>query len=92
MRSGTSTSCLCFHNPEPSFGGPNVGAPPVVATLGIDNIGAIVETTEVRRSLSSMLLRLAGLAADARTNLQSEAARAEADAVVTRFRDSACYV
>jgi hypothetical protein len=31
-----------FHNPEPAFGGPGVGAPPVVASLGIDNIRAAV--------------------------------------------------
>ena len=54
-----------FHNPEPFFGGPNVGAPPVVVTLGIDNIGAIVESTEVPEP-SSMLLMLAGLGAGAR--------------------------
>ena len=54
-----------FHNPDPFFGGPNVGAPPVVATLGIDNIGAIVETTEVPEP-STMLLLLAGLGAGAR--------------------------
>lgn len=27
-----------FHNPVPAFGGPMMGAPPVVAVLGIDNL------------------------------------------------------
>jgi hypothetical protein len=54
-----------FHNPNPFFGGPSVGAPPVVATLGIDNIGVIVETTEVPEP-ASMLLMLVGLGAGAR--------------------------
>ena len=54
-----------FHNPEPAFGGPSVGAPAVVATLGIDNIGAIVEATPIPEP-SSMLLMLAGLGAGAR--------------------------
>ena len=34
-----------FHNPEPAFGGPGVGAPPVVALLGIDNIRAVPESS-----------------------------------------------
>lgn len=54
-----------FHNPDPFFGGPNVGAPPVVVTLGIDNIGVVVETTAVPEP-SSMLLMLAGVGAGAR--------------------------
>ena len=54
-----------FHNPEPFFGGPNVGAPAVVATLGIDNIGVVADTTAVPEP-SSMLLMLAGLGAGAR--------------------------
>jgi PEP-CTERM motif len=54
-----------FHNPDPFFGGPSVGAPPVVVTLGIDNIGAVVETTAVPEP-ASMLLMLAGLGAGAR--------------------------
>jgi hypothetical protein len=51
-----------FHNPDPFFGGPNVGAPAVAATLGIDNIGAVTAVPEP----SSMLLMLAGLGAGAR--------------------------
>jgi hypothetical protein len=31
-----------FHNPDPTFPGPMVGIPPVVATLGVDNIEAAV--------------------------------------------------
>ena len=54
-----------FHNPQPFFGGPNVGAAPVVATLGIDNIGVVADTTAVPEP-SSMLLMLAGLGAGAR--------------------------
>ena len=53
-----------FHNPDPFFGGPNVGAPPVAVTLGIDNIG-VVDATAVPEP-SSMLLMLAGLGAGAR--------------------------
>jgi hypothetical protein len=49
-----------FHNPNPFFGGPNVGAPPVVVTLGIDNIATAVPEP------SSILLMLAGLGAGAR--------------------------
>ena len=29
-----------FHNPDPTFPGPGVGIPPVVVTLGVDNITA----------------------------------------------------
>jgi hypothetical protein len=54
-----------FHNPDPFFGGPNVGAPPVVATLGIDNIGVVAETTPIPEP-STILLMLAGLGAGAR--------------------------
>lgn len=32
-----------FHNPAPAFPGPGVGIPPVVATLGVDNIRAVPE-------------------------------------------------
>jgi hypothetical protein len=34
-----------FHNPDPAFGGPGVGAPPVVASLGIDNIRGVPESS-----------------------------------------------
>lgn len=43
-----------FHNPDPVFGGPGMGAPPVVATLGIDNITAVPEP-------SAAWLAIAGL-------------------------------
>jgi hypothetical protein len=29
-----------FHNPDPTFPGPNIGIPPVSAELGVDNITA----------------------------------------------------
>ena len=60
-----------FHNPDPFFGGPSVGAPPVVATLGIDNIGAVAETTAVPEP-ASMLLMLAGLGAGARKRFRGK--------------------
>jgi len=34
-----------FHNPAPVFGGPTMGAPPVTAVLGIDNIAAVPEAS-----------------------------------------------
>ena len=54
-----------FHNPQPSFGGPGIGAPAVVATLGIDNVDAITNITAIPEP-SSVLLMLAGLGAGAR--------------------------
>jgi hypothetical protein len=33
-----------FHNPAPAFGGPGMGAPPVTAFLGIDNITPVGAT------------------------------------------------
>ena len=36
-----------FHNPDPAFGGPFVGPPAVVATLGVDNIQAVPEASTV---------------------------------------------
>ena len=46
-----------FHNPDPAFGGPGVGAPPVVASLGIDNIRAVPEAS------ATLLLLLLGVGA-----------------------------
>ena len=60
-----------FHNPNPSFGGPGNGAPAVVATLGIDNIGAVTDTTPIPEP-SSMLLMLAGLGAGARKMIRAK--------------------
>jgi hypothetical protein len=60
-----------FHNPTPFFGGPTVGAPPVAATLGVDNIGVVADTTAVPEP-SSMLLLLAGLGAGARKMLRAK--------------------
>jgi len=31
-----------FHNPDPTFPGPGAGIPPVTATLGVDNMTALV--------------------------------------------------
>ena len=73
-----------FHNPQPFFGGPNVGAAPVVATLGIDNIGVVADTTAVPEP-SSMLLMLAGLGAGARKMFRAKAPGAEADAIETLY-------
>jgi hypothetical protein len=50
----TASELRIFHNPDPFFGGPGLGAPPVVATLGIDNITAIPEP-------SAMWLAMGGL-------------------------------
>jgi PEP-CTERM motif len=44
-----------FHNPAPAFGGPGIGAPPVTAVLGIDNIAAVPEP-------ATLLLLATGLA------------------------------
>ena len=66
-----------FHNPDPAFGGPQVGAPPVVVTLGVDNIGVILETTPIPEP-SSMLLMLAGLGAGARKMFRGKRLPAQA--------------
>ena len=63
----------------------------MVATLGIENIGAKVKTTQVPELLEHAA-NAGGAWRRCAENLQSEAARAEADAVVTRFRASACDV
>ena len=60
-----------FHNPNPSFGGPGVGAPAVVATLGIDNIGVVANTTPIPEP-ASVLLMLAGLGAGARKMIRGK--------------------
>ncbi len=49
-----------FHNPDPAFPGPGLGIPPVVVTLGVDNITAI--TAQVPEP-ASILLLTGGLAA-----------------------------
>jgi hypothetical protein len=36
-----------FHNPIPAFGGPSMGAPPVTAVLGIDNVAPVPEPLTV---------------------------------------------
>lgn len=36
-----------FHNPDPTFPGPNLGIPTVIATLGVDNITAVGDVTAV---------------------------------------------
>jgi hypothetical protein len=48
-----------FHNPAPVFGGPGMGAPPVIAFLGVDNIAPV--TTTVPEPLTLVLLGI-GLA------------------------------
>jgi hypothetical protein len=45
-----------FHNPEDTFPGPELGIPPVAATLGVDDVAAIPEPT-------TALLLTGGLAA-----------------------------
>jgi len=60
-----------FHNLIPAFGGPGIGAPAVVATLGIDNIGAVANTTPIPEP-ASMLLMLAGLGAGARKMIRGK--------------------
>ena len=48
-----------FHSVAPAFGGPSVGAEPVVATVGIDNIQVVPEP-------STLVLLLSGLGIAAR--------------------------
>jgi hypothetical protein len=50
-----------FHNPAPAFGGPGVGAPPVTAVLGVDNIQAVPEPSTLAL-LGAGLLAAAGAA------------------------------
>jgi len=51
-----------FHNPAPVFGGPTIGAPPVTAVLGIDNVAAVPEPSTLLLLVSVLgcfgLLRL----------------------------------
>ncbi|HET9943149.1 MAG TPA: PEP-CTERM sorting domain-containing protein [Terriglobia bacterium] len=44
---GGADELRLFHNPIPAFGGPTVGAPPVTAVLGIDNIAPVPEPLTV---------------------------------------------
>jgi hypothetical protein len=44
-----------FHNPVPAFGGPTVGAPPVTAVLGIDNITSVPEPPSLLLVGSAMI-------------------------------------
>lgn len=48
-----------FHNPDPTFPGPNVGIPLVTAQLGVDNINAVTAIPEP----GTMILLSTGVAA-----------------------------
>jgi len=52
-----------FHNPDPTFPGPNAGIPLVNVTLGVDNITAIGAINNVIPEPSTMFLLAGGLLA-----------------------------
>jgi hypothetical protein len=52
---GDADELRIFHNPVPAFGGPGMGAPPVTAIVGIDNIQAIPEPATLLMVLSGLV-------------------------------------
>jgi hypothetical protein len=47
----TATWIRIFHNPAPGFGEAGIGPPPIVATLGVDNITAVAAVPEPATAL-----------------------------------------